>query len=269
MSEGIGFVTGERALKIGKSLMVADLHIGIEYKYRREGIAMPSQSGRLIQRLESLVRKTRAKRLVILGDVKDKVPGTSFQEEREIPAFFRRLLEVVEVEVTPGNHDAGIEGLLPRGVRLHPVSGFMLDKAWLCHGHAWPDRAFLEAEHVVIGHQHAGIEFRDRLGYRWGEPVWIRAELDRKRLAGRYRDLKENPARASPIKPGREEMKLPELVMMPVFNEFLLSVGANRPMSYIESCFKEGPSPLFRAARRDKARVYMLDGTFLGELGKL
>jgi putative SbcD/Mre11-related phosphoesterase len=262
------FVTGERALKIGRTLAVADLHIGIEYKYRKEGIAMPSQSERLIQRLEGLVRKTRARRLVILGDVKDKVPGTSFQEEREIPAFFRKLMELADVEVTPGNHDAGIESMLPKGVTLHPSSGFMLGGSWLCHGHAWPDRAFLDAEHVVIGHQHKGIEFRDKLGYRWGEPVWIRAELDRKRLSERYRELPGSPSVASRTEPGREG-GLPELVMMPAFNEMLVSIGANRPVDYIEGYSREGPSPLFRAARRGKARAFMLDGTFLGELGKL
>jgi len=270
MSKGIEFVTGERALKIGRVLVVSDLHIGIEYRYRKEGIALPSQSERLIQRLESLVRKARAKRLIILGDVKHKVPGTSFQEEREIPAFFRRMLELVEVEVTPGNHDAGIEGLLPGEVTMHPSMGFMLEKVWLCHGHAWPDRAFLDAEHVVIGHQHGGIEFRDKLGYRWTEPVWIRAGLERKRLAERYKELKESTRLRNnqSVKGHKERGGLPEVVLMPVFNKFAGLIAANK-MEEIERLYSEGPSPLFRAARRDKARVYMLDGTYLGELGRL
>jgi putative SbcD/Mre11-related phosphoesterase len=248
------FVTGERAIKIGNVLVVADLHIGVEYRFRKGGIAVPSQTGRMRDRLEGLVRKTGVKRLVVLGDIKDDVPGMSFQEEREVPVLFRRMAELVEVEITPGNHDAGIGRLLPRDVLVHPSSGFMLEKTWLCHGHAWPDRAFLDAEHLVIGHQHAGIEFRDRLGYRWGEPVWIRAELDREIIYARYK---------------QKGNALPELVMMPVFNEFACSIGANRPMSYIAGYFKEGLGPLFRATRRKSARVFMLDGTYLGELGKL
>lgn len=271
MSEGIEFVTGERALKIGRVLAVSDLHMGIEYRYRREGIALPSQSERLMGRLEGLIRKSRAKVLVILGDVKHRVPGTSFQEEREIPAFLRRLLELAEVEITPGNHDGGIERLLPRGVVLHPSSGFMLGRAWLCHGHAWPDKAFLDAEHVVTGHQHGGIEFRDSLGYRWAEPVWIRAELDRGRLAGRYRELKGGMRLRSNrhAKGHKEQGTLPEVILMPVFNNFAGIIAANKSMEDVEKLYSEGPSPLFRAARRDKARVYMLDGTFLGELDKL
>jgi putative SbcD/Mre11-related phosphoesterase len=255
MKKELKFVTGEPALKLGQALVVSDLHVGIEYRYRQEGIALPSQSERLFQRLEGLVKNVRAKRLVIIGDVKHKVPGTSFQEEREVPAFFRRLLELVEVEVTPGNHDGGIEKLLPGDVKIHPSSGFMLGRTWVCHGHAWPGEGFLDAREVVIGHNHAGIEFRDKLGFRWIEPVWVRAGLDGKGLSGHYKDMPEK--------------KLPEVVLMPVFNEFAGFIALNRPMSDIERQFSKGLGPLFRIAKKDKAMIYMLDGTFLGELGKL
>ncbi len=262
MKHEIRFVTGEAALTAGRVLVVSDLHMGIEHRYRKRGIALPSQSEKLITRLESLIRKTRTKRLVILGDVKHKVPGTSFQEEREIPAFFRRLMEKVDVGVAPGNHDGGIEKLLPPGVKLYPGSGFRVGDAWLCHGHAWPVEEFLDCREVVIGHNHASIEFRDDLGYRWREPVWIRAVLERKMLAERFRGLD--------AKRGHEaERGLPEVVLMPAFNGFAGLVPANRSGKGFERHFMEGPSPLFRAAKRDSARVHMLDGTFLGELGKL
>ena len=249
MDKDIRFVTGEPALFIRKTLVVSDLHIGIEHRYRKKGISLPSQSGRMLERLERLVRETKARKMVVIGDVKHKVPGTSFQEEREIPAFFRRLLELGEVEVTPGNHDGGIEGLLPPEVVLHPGSGFMLDGNWLCHGHAWPPEGVLKAGRVVTGHNHAGFEFRDRLGYRWVEPVWVRASLDEGKLEERY---------------GKVGSSTPELVLIPPFNEFTGYIGLNR-----KGHGEDGPGPLFRAARRDSARVYMLDGTLLGELGKL
>lgn len=248
MEKEIKFVTGEPALLIGRALVVSDLHIGIEHRYRKKGISLPSQSGRMLERLERLVRETGTRKIVVIGDVKHKVPGTSFQEEREIPTFFRRLLELGEVEVTPGNHDGGIESLLPPEVVLHPSGGFMVEKSWMCHGHAWPPEEFLEAGRVVTGHNHAGFEFRDRLGYRWVEPVWVRASFDGERLEERYGKAR----------------RLPELVLMPPFNEFTGYIGLNR-----KGFGDDGPGPLFRAAQRDSARVYMLDGTLLGELGKL
>lgn len=254
MESELKFITGEPALKVGRALVVTDLHIGIEYRYRKDGIALPSQSEKMFGRLESLIKKNRAKRLIILGDVKHKVPGTSFQEEREVPAFFRRLLELVNVEVTPGNHDDGIDRLVPPDVKIHPTMGFMFGKTWLCHGHAWPAEEFLGAEQVVTGHNHAGIEFRDRLGYRWTEPVWIRAKLSRKRLAGRYAGLKE---------------KVPGIILMPAFNEFAGVISVNRRWHDFEAYLDKGPRPLFKAARKKSAGIYMLDGTLLGELGKL
>jgi putative SbcD/Mre11-related phosphoesterase len=255
MKDELKFVTGEPALKIGQAVVVSDLHIGIEYRYRKEGVALPSQSERLFKRLESVVKKTKAKKLVIIGDVKHKVPGTSFQEEREIPAFFRRLVEFVDVEVTPGNHDGGIEKLLPEEVKVYPSTGFLLGKTWLCHGHAWPDNDFLKAKQVVIGHNHGGIEFRDQLGYRWVEPAWVRSELDKKGLFQHYKDFSGKG--------------IPEVVLMPVFNEFAGLIGLNRPLDEIEGYYSEGPGPLFRIMQREKAMIFMLDGTFLGQLKRL
>ncbi|MCK4714592.1 MAG: metallophosphoesterase, partial [Candidatus Aenigmarchaeota archaeon] len=241
MGKGIRFVTEERTLAIGRTLVVSDLHIGIEHRYRKKGISLPSQSETLMESLEKIIKQVRTRKLVIIGDVKHRVPGTSFQEEREIPVFFRRLLEIVEVEVVPGNHDGGIERLLPPGVVLHPSMGFVFGKTWLCHGHAWPSQEFLNAEHVVIGHNHAGIEFRDGLGYRWTEPVWVRAELDPEKLAEKYGKAKQ------PSGGRMEKDSLPEVVLMPPFNRFASFIPLNRKDREYDKHFSEGPSPLFRA----------------------
>jgi putative SbcD/Mre11-related phosphoesterase len=255
MKAELEFVTGEKALMIGKALVVSDLHIGIEHRFRKDGISLPSQSGRLFSRIEGLIEKTKADRLIILGDVKHRVPGTSFQEEREIPAFFRNLLGMVKVEVAPGNHDGGLEKLLPSEVVVHPSTGVLVGSTWLCHGHAWPDEGFLKAREVVAGHNHSGIEFRDKLGYRWIEPVWIRTRLERKRLLERYT-----------IEKG---VQLPELVMIPVFNEFSGLVAANRKGAGVSKYLSEDMGPLLRTALRKEAGVFMLDGTSLGKLGSL
>jgi putative SbcD/Mre11-related phosphoesterase len=260
MNQELKFVTGERAITIGRVLIVADLHVGLEYRYRKGGIAVPTQTGKMLERLESLVKKTKSEKIVILGDVKHKVPGTSFQEEKEVPAFFRRLLDTAAVEVCPGNHDGGIEKLLHPDVKLYPSSGFMLGDIWLCHGHAWPVEDFLGARHVVTGHNHPGIMFRDSLGYSWTEPVWIRAGLDGGKLAKRYKSLEA------------DGVALPELVVMPGFNELAWPIAMNRKMKDYEKDFEHieaGPGPLFRAAERRHARAFMLDGTLLGELGRL
>lgn len=249
------FVTGEPALLIGKNLVITDLHIGIEYRYRKNGIKVPSQSGKLMERIEKLLEDTRAEKLIILGDIKHKVPGTSFQEERDVPVFFQRLSEKAKIEVTPGNHDDNIGKLLPENVVVHESTGFAIRDTWLCHGHAWPDKEFLEKERIVMGHNHASVELVDKLGYRWKDPVWLRAELNRKKLSEKYK-----------IPP---KDRIPELILMPPFNDLTGLIPLNKRALAARKYLKEGPNPMFKISKKNKARVYMIDGTFLGELGKL
>jgi len=251
----VKFVTGEPALLCGKTLVISDLHMGIEYAYRKSGINLPSQSEKLVERIEKLLNKTRAKSLIFLGDVKHKVPGTSWQEEKEIPGFLSHLLGRVKVEVTPGNHDGNLRNLLPRGVKLHPSSGFLFGDFYFSHGHTWPDPKFLKAKHLVIGHSQPMIEFRDKLGYRWLEPVWVRTNLLRKKVSKRYKGSR-----------GSSE-NLPRIIIMPAFNEFAGGVALNRKINIERK--REFISPILKFADMKKAEVLLLDGTFLGELGKI
>jgi putative SbcD/Mre11-related phosphoesterase len=251
------FVTGQPAVLADDALVIADLHIGAEFGYYKSGIRIPSNTSGLLKAVFGLVEATGAKRVVMLGDVKHKVPGSTMQELREIPEFFSELGGKVAVDIVPGNHDPDLKNYLPANVRMHPSSGFALGSFYFLHGHAWPEPGFLKSRYVFVGHEHPQIEFRDRLGYRFFEQAWIRAELSRSRLAERYKGV---PAR------------LPELVIVPKFNRLLGGISMNYPVSHIDSDHKRdnsGIGPLARAAKLKTSRVYLLDGTFLGELGSL
>ncbi|MHC4479340.1 MAG: hypothetical protein ACYTEL_27285 [Planctomycetota bacterium] len=93
----IKFVTGKPALLVGKSLVVADLHLGIEREFYQSGIKFPSQTEKIKDMVEGLVKITKAERLILLGDVKHKVPGISLQELREIPQFLEHFSGKLEV----------------------------------------------------------------------------------------------------------------------------------------------------------------------------
>jgi putative SbcD/Mre11-related phosphoesterase len=251
------FVTGEPALLAGMTLVVADLHIGVEYEYYRSGIRIPSNTERMKRDLERLVRQTRAKRLVILGDVKHKVPGMTRQEFREIPDLLYSLATKIRVDVIPGNHDSGLKDIIPNNVSLHSNRGFLTEDCFLFHGHTWPSPEFLKANYVLVGHEHPQIEFIDSLGYRFFEPVWIRTKLDRERLAKRYREIPE---------------KLPELIVLPRFNRLSGGISMNRPIRDIEKShetYHTGIGTLVRSAKLNSAKVYLIDGTFIGELKNL
>jgi len=256
-SDGIKFVTGQPAALVNDTLVIADLHIGVEYGYYKSGIRIPSNTMSMLKAVDELLSLTGAKKLVMLGDVKHKVPGSTRQELREIPEFLAELGRKAAIDITPGNHDSDLKNFLPESVRLHPSSGFAKDGFFFLHGHAWPDEKFLKADYVLVGHEHPQIEFRDKLGHRFYEQVWIRAELDREKLADKY---------------GRIPAKLPELIMVPKFNRLSGGISMNYPVPEIEREHKNeqsGIGALVRSSRLRTAKVYMLDGTFLGELKDL
>jgi putative SbcD/Mre11-related phosphoesterase len=241
------FVAGHPAIRVGRTLVVSDLHIGIERDFRMSGINLLSQTGRMLSRLEGLIKSAKARRLVVIGDVKHRVPGTSWQEEREVPAFFRNLSERVEVEIVPGNHDGGIARLVPKGVKVHTPEGFVEGRIYFSHGHAWPSDSVLEAESIIIGHTQPQVEIRDSLGYRWVEPVWLRARIPGEKLAKRYRKRAGDK----------------NLIVMPAFNEFAGGMPVNRPSE------KRFISPILGLAETGKAGIYLLDGTYLGQLSSI
>jgi putative SbcD/Mre11-related phosphoesterase len=251
------FITGQPALIVGRTLVVSDLHIGIEHDFRRSGIKVPSSTETMRKSIEGMIENTGAKNLVIIGDVKHKVPGITMQELREVPEFLGALSKRVKIDIVPGNHDPGLDEMVPEGVTIQPSRGFMKNGVYFSHGHTWPLPEFLKAKYVIVGHEHPQIEFRDSLGHTFYESVWLRSELDEEIIKDKYKEIPE---------------KLPELVTMPKFNRLSGSTSMNKPISEIDNSHygdRGGIGVLIKSSRLDESRVYLLDGMFLGELKNL
>jgi putative SbcD/Mre11-related phosphoesterase len=235
---------------INKILVIADLHIGIEYEFFRSGIIIPSQTENIKRKISMLIKMTRPKKIILLGDLKHKVPGMSFQEMREIPEFADFLSRKAKLEIVPGNHDTELKKALNKKIKIHPNRGVFLpeEKVYLAHGHAWPSDKFLNAEYVVIGHNHPQIEFKNKLGFRWRLPVWVKAGLNRKKIQARYKTKAKD---------------LPKLIIMPAFNELAGGYPVNR-----KDGKEEFIGPLIKCMDANSAKLYLLDGTYLGNLSK-
>jgi uncharacterized protein len=245
------FVTGESCIIIRRKLVIADLHIGIEWGFYKSGIKIPSQTHTMIERLGKLVKEHGIKEIIILGDLKHEVPGTSFQEMREVPEFIDQLKALAAVRIISGNHDSDLGKMLGKNVKIE--RGMKCGDCYLSHGHMWPDEDFLGCKTLIIGHEHPQIEIRDALGYRFTERVWIRAKLSWPKISGRY-NLKK-------------KTKLPELIIMPAFNHFTGGLCLN---SDYERARREdgkiGLGPLARSADIRNAEVFLIDGTHLGKI---
>ncbi|MEM5798431.1 MAG: metallophosphoesterase [Candidatus Aenigmatarchaeota archaeon] len=190
------FVLGKPALKIGKTLIIADLHLGIELEPREAGIRIPSQRREMAEKIREILNMTGCKDLLILGDLKHKIPGMSKRELAEISRFISDIK--CPIRLIPGNHDGGIKRITEQNLEILPTKGIESGDTWFCHGHAKPDKKAWTMKRIVIAHSHPVFEFKDTLGYTWTEPVWVIAR------------------------------QRPEIVIIPAFNHWAGGLAVNK-----------------------------------------
>jgi len=233
------FIRGFPALGIGGYLVVADIHLGITREIYEAGVSLPSQVTSFVKRLKRLEKDTRTKRLVLLGDVKHKVPGISWQEHQELPEFLEHL-DFEEIIIVKGNHDGKIEQMIPPRLKkkVKVKRGLSIGEYYFTHGHRHVNLTSPRGRAIrtiVIGHNQPAIIFEDAMGARYIEPVWVRGNL-----GGRYKNH--------------------EVVIMPAFNELRGHALVNRGRFI---------GPIAKALNSKSARAFLLDGTDLGTLASL
>lgn len=256
-----------------KILIVADLHIGLEYELSKAGVNIPYQTERIQGELLALCREHKPDRLVIAGDVKHGVPVTSFQEKRELPTLFEVLLsEVPRIDVTRGNHDGSIQDLATKGVEIHGSKGIILGedfKIAVFHGHAWPKPKALEANCLIAGHNHPTVILRTPLGIRMTQRAWVKGVAEPAKLAKAFLEQDDVKYEGDPVAAFNDHYKTkmggPEMILMPTFNDLLggLPVNGEAPQSLL------GPMLRRKAINIEDFEVYLLDGAYLGKVGFL
>lgn len=257
-------------------VVVGDLHIGWEVTLAQQGIHIPSQSAKMLQRLKAIADKEHPTRIIMLGDVKHSVTGAELEEWRDVPEFFEALLKFIPlVQVVLGNHDGNLEPLTPSKVEMLPATGVALWKRFgLLHGHAWPSPEILGCETLILGHLHPAVTLRDSLGYRLTRPAWVTASCDpRKLLRGTLHatglQAKGNLEKTLTEKYG-VKLASTRCIFVPPFNDFL----GGRPVNskrIEETHAGERLGPILRSGAVDMedAEVHLLDGTYLGQIKQL
>lgn len=232
-------------LKPDRILVVADLHLGIEYELFKDGINIPSQIEKIRKRLDFLLLEHSVKQLIFLGDIKHNIPLPSYQEEKEVPQFLNHFSRRAKVFIVKGNHDGNIERFAER-CEIYDGSGFVIKNFGFAHGQSWIAPELLLAEYLVLAHTHPVVEFKDKLGFRSVERCWLRCPIDKKFLEKKY----------------KQRCKIKEAIVMPVFNSLVGGIAVN--------CKDFHPlGPIFSAVNWKEGDVYLLDGTHLGKLEKL
>lgn len=232
-------------MKADTNLIVGDLHIGVESHLRSKGFHLISHTSKMY---DSLIEAAEddVNRLIVIGDVKDSVPGSTKQEYAEIPDFFERLFERFDIiDVVRGNHDTQIEEFLPSRVKIRPASGLKIGDTGFIHGHTWPSAEVMDCRTLVLAHNHPAVMFCDGVGRRTTEPCWFRGSFNAT-SDERY-----------PVIPER-------FLVIPAFNRML----GGSPVNVIGEDLL-GPVLNSGLLDLDNAHLYLLDGIDLGKRSDL
>lgn len=268
-------LTPYSALFLGKksntTLVVSDLHIGWEIQLSEQGIHVPSQMVRILNKLLQIIELANPKTLVILGDIKHTVSRVEMEEWRDIPQFFEGLMEKISnIMIVPGNHDGNLEALVPKEVEIHPSSGIVVDGVGFLHGHAWPSPKLIGCKGLVIGHIHPTMVLQDSFGYGSTKQVWVKTTLDMERLIPSYmKYLKIKCSENKALYEFQDRFKITpnsrRVVIMPSFNDFM----GGKPLNRSRSTRGGYLGPLTKFMDLDEAEIHLLDGSFLGFLSQL
>jgi putative SbcD/Mre11-related phosphoesterase len=261
--------------KIEKVLVISDLHIGWEDRLLKDGVNIPSQTGKLLKKLKFLIHMVNPDRLVILGDIKHTIAKIAQEEWRDIPSFLEEVLGMsVKTQIIPGNHDGILDALLPDGIEVLSSHGIIIRNIGLFHGHTLPNLSMLECNTLIIGHVHPVFAFKDPLGFNIMKQVWVRAPCNGKTLTRfllkRHRTkIKKNEDPKDILKKKFNiELKVKDLLIIPSFNDYLGGQTINRAATTRKKKTREFISPILRSGsvKIKEAEIFLLDRTFLGSV---
>ena len=258
------------------TLVIADPHLGWETALREQGIHVPTQTPKILQKLLAVLSKHKPDTLLILGDVKYTVVAAKSGEWHDIPEFFSELKNHVKnISIVRGNHDANLEPLLPENIKLLPAAGAIVSNVGLFHGHKWPSPALLKCKTLIMGHLHPVVVFRDPAGFKITRQVWVKARCDTTQLAKTLLQKQRIPIKGTPEETAQKHYHLKprtnQIYIMPSFNDFLggRPINETKPRKKGQTPTMIGPVLRSDAVDLNNSEIYLLDGTYLGTLTQL
>ena len=163
--ENIEIINGFRAVYVKELdlIVVSDLQLGEElYLAEERGIFVPQiQLKEMKKELSEILKKVKARRILINGDVKHEFGEASKQEWREVielVEFLRRKVD--EIIVVRGNHDNYLLTIASK-INLQVFDPFYLEKGYLfSHGHKkFPYPTNFHT--LIIGHEEPAIILKE------------------------------------------------------------------------------------------------------------
>ncbi|MFC1753430.1 metallophosphoesterase [Thermoproteota archaeon] len=161
ISKGIEIV--DLGLKIDKTLIMGDLHIGFEEALNKQGVMVPRfQFKDLVKRLENILKQAKPEMIVVNGDIKHEFGKISDQEWREtlkvIDLLTKNSRKLILIK---GNHDT-ILGPIAKKRDIEVVESYEINKGkiLIVHGHK-EIKMPKNTRTIIIGHDHPAVSIRE------------------------------------------------------------------------------------------------------------
>lgn len=207
-------------LKIGKSLVIADLHIGIELEYASKGIYIPWQTKDLMKKLEKIRKMEKGvKRLIIDGDLKHTILKIDQKEIKHVLDFVNFAEDLFEeVIIIKGNHDGKIQKIL---IGRTVVPYFVEEETLIIHGHKKVPKE-IDVGRIVIGHVHPIFKINMK-----SEKVFVRGFFGDKEviILPAFGDLCGGRDPREGLKKGPIARKLKDVEIISLKGDLLMKIG--------------------------------------------
>ncbi len=239
--------------ELKKFLVISDLHIGSEINLIKKGININSSqiSQDILKEIKNLKNTYSFKGVIILGDLKSTITHISKNEWDTIPSFLKQLsIDMEEVFLIPGNHDANINLLVPESIIVCNTSGLIIEDTLLIHGHTIPKQSKFNIKKIIMGHVHP--IFINPNSVIHGKRLWIYLKVKKESIFG------------------LQTKGIIEVIVVPTFNKYFYSLRS--PYKEFKSS-SASISPLIKQLIKNDAilsgLLFTLEGSLVGDIKEI
>lgn len=166
LTEDVEIIEFEPALYLKSldAIVVADIHLGLEWELEEKGVHIPFPTYTpIVKSLRNMFNYRSARRLIILGDIKNEFGNINPEEWTQVQDFVNDVRSFgAEPLLVRGNHDNFVRLVLRRLNVEFQDPPLRLGKYFLMHGDKDYDLSS-DGDVVLMGHEHPVVSIRDSI----------------------------------------------------------------------------------------------------------
>ncbi|MBS3146386.1 metallophosphoesterase [Candidatus Woesearchaeota archaeon] len=153
--KGIEILDLSLYLKKYKTLIISDLHLGIEDSLIDQGILIPKNQFKIIKnKIDSLIQTRIVKTIVLNGDIKHELSRINKQEWEDIDLLLNSFNKL-KIVLIFGNHDIIMMNIL-KNKGYYAKKFIEFGDIVILHGDIIPIEVY-NKKVIIIGHEHPSI----------------------------------------------------------------------------------------------------------------